>query len=133
VLGVDTNVLVRFLTVDDEAQFQLVQRMFQREDNQPIYLSGLVLAEAFTVLTKVKKFPRDAVLDSFRLLLRSPQITVERSAMVETAIEDAARTSADFPDALIALQNADAGCSATATFDKRAIRLDAMRSVEDFS
>lgn len=132
-LGVDTNVLVRFLSFDDEAQSALASSLFKREENQPIYLSGLVLAETFTVLTKVKKFSTDSVLNSYRLLLRSPDVLIENPAMVSQAIDDAARTGAGFPDALIALQNAEAGCSATATFDKKANRLEAMRSVEDFA
>ena len=131
-LGVDTNVLVRFLILDDELQFAKVQSLFRRENNKPIYLSALVLAETFTVLTKVKKFPVAAVLESYRLLLRSPDVVVEGPAMVTAAIEDAARSGAGFPDALIALQNAEAGCVTTATFDKRAIRLEAMSAAEDF-
>lgn len=132
VLGVDTNVLVRFLTNDDEVQFAHAQRVFSNRDNHPIYVSMLVLAEAFNVMTKVKKHPASAVLESYRLLLRSPAITVQRADLVFRAIQDAARTHADFPDALIALQNAEANCVATATFDVRATRLDAMSPAKDF-
>jgi predicted nucleic-acid-binding protein len=132
VLGVDTNVLIRFLTTDDEVQSAQAQRLLSRRENQPIYVSMLVLVEAYNVMTKVKKQPVDAVLDSYRLLLRSPAVTVERADVVSIAIEDASRTRAGFADALIALQNAEANCVATATFDIRATRLDAMSPVEDF-
>lgn len=133
VLGVDTNVLVRFLTLDDEVQSAQAQSLFAKSGNQPIYLSMLVLAEAFNVMTKVKKFPQPAVLDSYRLLTRSPDVTIERLDMVSAAIEDAARTNAGFSDALIALQNLEAGCDVSATFDIRAMRLDAMQSAKDFA
>ena len=131
-LGVDTNVLIRFLTLDDAVQTPKAHALFARSANYPIYLSMLVLTEAFNVMTKVKKQPAVAVLDSYRLLLRSPAVKIERADIVALAIEDASRTNAGFSDALIALQNADARCSTTATFDYRATRLDGMNPVEDF-
>lgn len=130
-LGADTNVLVRFLADDDAEQSAQARTLFTTPANQPIYLSMLVLAEAFTVMTKVKKFPVAVVLDAYRLLLRSPQIQVERPDLVMTALDDAAETHAGFPDALIALQNAEAECLSTATFDLRAIRLSAMSAVKE--
>lgn len=130
-LGVDTNVLVRFLSGDDEMQSAEAAALVARSVNQPVYLSLLVLAEAFTVMTKVKKYPAGKVLDAYRLLLRSPHMKVERSDLFVRALDDAARTRADLPDALIALQNEDVGCVATATFDLRASRLDAMCAVKD--
>lgn len=46
-LGIDTNVLVRFLVRDDEAQFERAQRLIQRESRRgsPIFVSLLVLLE----------------------------------------------------------------------------------------
>jgi predicted nucleic-acid-binding protein len=132
VLGVDTNVLIRFLTTDDEIQTPKANRLLAKPGNHPIYLSVLVLAEAYNVMTKVKKQPAHAVLDSYRLLLRSPALKIERPDLVATAIEDASRTKAGFSDALIALQNAEAQCATTATFDTRATRLDGMSPAEDY-
>lgn len=132
-LGVDTNVLIRFLTIDDAGQSAVAAAVFAEKENQPVYLSMLVLAEAFTVMTRVQKFPPSAVLDSYRLLLSAPAIEIERPDLVLAAIEDAARTKAGFTDALIALQNIDGGCGVTATFDVRAMRLDTMRAAKDFA
>lgn len=131
-LGVDTNVLIRFLTTDDEVQWPQARKLLTKPANHPIYISMLVLAEAFNVMTKVKRQPTEVVLQSYRLLLRSPALRIERADMVARAIEDAAHTKAGFSDALIALQNAEAQCLATATFDVRAMRLDGMRPVKAF-
>ncbi|OYW99547.1 MAG: hypothetical protein B7Z15_21020, partial [Rhizobiales bacterium 32-66-8] len=57
---------------------------------------------------------------------------IERPDFVAAAIENASRTKAGFSDALIALQNAEAQCATTATFDIRATRLDGMSSVENY-
>ena len=131
-LGIDTNVLIRFLTVDDAVQSPQAQALLTRVENQPIYISMLVLAEAFNVLTKVKKQPASAVLEAYALLLRSPALTIERPELVQMAIDEASRTHAGFPDAMIGLQNAEASCVTTATFDIRATRLASMRPVKDF-
>lgn len=130
-LGLDTNILVRFLAEDDDAQTQQAKSVMLNRANHPIYLSMLVLAEAFTVMTKVKKFPAASVLSSYRLLLRSPQIKVERPDMVSQAVADAEATGAGLPDALIALQNAEADCTTTATFDRRATRLKFMSPAKE--
>jgi len=132
VLGVDTNVLVRFLTDDDDLQTPQAHSLVTKAANHPICVSMLVLAETYNVLTKVKKQPVQAVLESFRLLLHSPAMRVERPDMVSAAIEDAAETKAGFSDALIAMQNKEARCMTTATFDIRATRLPDMSAAKDF-
>lgn len=129
-LGVDTNVLVRFFADDDDVQSAQAKQFVTA--NQPVYVSMLVLTETFNVLTKVRKFPAGTVHDSFRLLLRSPGFEIENPSMVSRAVEDGEVAGCGFTDALIALQNRNAGCSITATFDHRAARLESMQRVESF-
>ncbi len=130
-LGVDTNVLVRFLADDDDRQSEQAKLLMGKLDNQPIHISLIVLAEAFNVLTKVRKFPMDAVHDGYRQLLRSPGIEVEDPRLVSRALGLGQVARCGFNDALIALQNQAAGCRTTVTFDQKASRLDAMTAVED--
>ncbi|RYE57011.1 MAG: PIN domain-containing protein, partial [Hyphomicrobiales bacterium] len=122
VLGVDTNILVRFFADDDDLQSAQAKQFIA--DNQPVYVSMLVLSEAFNVLTKVRKFPMSAVHNGYRMLLRSPGIVVEDPQIVAQALEDGEGATCGFTDALIALQNRAFGCSTTATFDHRAARLE---------
>lgn len=128
-LGVDTNVLVRFLADDDDVQSAQAKQLLG--GHAGIYLSMLVMAETFNVLTKVRKFPMRAVHESFREVLSSPAFTVENSPLVARAIEAGEAANCGFSDALIALQNEVAGCDVTATFDHRASRLNGMQRVED--
>ena len=131
VLGVDTNVLVRFLADDDDRQSEQAKLLMGNLDNQPIYISLIVLAEAFNVLTKVRKFPLDVVHDGYRQLLRSPGIEVEDPRLVAHALGLGQHARCGFNDALIALRDHAAGCKTTATFDRKAARLDTMTTVED--
>ncbi len=125
-LGVDTNVLVRFLAEDDVVQTPQAVRALKSPGNQPIYVGRLVAAETFWVLVRVKKFPRQAVIEAFRGLLASVDFKVEAEKLVSRALDDCERVGCDFADALIALENRQAGCEATATFDVDAQQLDGM-------
>ena len=129
-LGIDTNVLVRFLADDDDVQSAQAKQFVA--GNRPIRVSMLVLAEAFNVLTKVRKFPTSRVHHGYRTLLRSPDFEVETPSVVAQAIENGEVAGCGFTDALIALQNQRAGCITTATFDHRAARLEDMKRVESF-
>ena len=130
-LGVDTNVLVRFLAADDDMQSEQAKLLMSNVDNQPIRISLIVLAEAFNMLTKVRKFPMDAVHDGYRQLLRSPGIEIEDPRLVSRALGLGQVARCGFNDALSALANEKAGCQTTASFDQRASRLDAMTTVEE--
>lgn len=132
VLGVDTNVLVRFLADDDERQTPIAVQFISDEANQPIFLSMLVLSEAFTVLTRVKKFQASRVISAFRGLAASDGFEIENMQLLHEALGDAERAGCGLADALIARQNQLAGCRTSATFDIRAMRLEGMTSVEEF-
>ncbi len=131
-LGVDTNVLVRFLAVDDAVQTPQAIALLTNADNQPIHIAQIVVVEAFWVLTRLKKFPAHRVLAAFRGLAMSDHFRIEGAPTVVQALDNAEAAGCDFADALIALANASAGCEATATFDISAAKgLRGMVAVED--
>lgn len=125
-LGVDTNVLVRFLAEDDALQTPQAIRALSAAENQPIYIGRIVAVETFWVLTKVKKFPRQSVVDALRGVFTSVDFKVEGEDIMMLALDDCERVGCDFADALIALENRKAGCEATVTFDVGALALDTM-------
>jgi predicted nucleic-acid-binding protein len=129
VLGVDTNVLVRFLAEDDPLQTPQAIQLLTDPANHPVYLAQVAIIETFWVLTKVKKFPRSKVFAAFRQLLLSDQFKVERPAEIADALDKAEEAGCDLADALIAIVNLQAGCRSTATFDVDAQRLVGMIAV----
>lgn len=119
-IALDTNVLVRALITDDPAQADAVRAFLEeRTPQDPAYISELVLAETFWVLTRSAGLAKDAVLDAFAALARSPEICM--AASVPGAIE-AARNGADLPDALIDAMAARQGCRTVVSFDRRTAR-----------
>lgn len=130
-IGVDSNVLIRFLTRDDEQQFEVAAALLGQAPDRSIFLSLIVLVEVHWVLLRVYKRPRSDVLSTLDDLLDSRVFAVEERARVIRAISLARSTRADFSDALIALGNEAQGCRNTATFDADALDIPQMVAVEE--
>jgi len=128
-IGIDTNVLVRFLVADDERQFDKARRLIRREvtGGDPVLISQLVLLECEWVLRSRYGLAKDAILGTFSGLLDSTEVRVEDEASVEEALYVWKDSGADFADCLIAAKYRALGCSATISFDARAAKLPGFR------
>ena len=124
-LGIDTNVLVRFLLRDDEAQFQKANKLIQWEvtAGRGVLVSQLVLLETEWVLRSRYGFSKIQLLEVIASSLDTRDIQLEDEQSVEEAIYQWKEANADFADCLIAARHRRLGCSATATLDARAGKL----------
>lgn len=127
-IGVDTNVLVRYFARDDAAQAARARRLFEEEATayQPVRVASVVLAELAWVLKTRFAATREefaAVLDE---LLADPRVELQDESAVAIAAHDFATTKADFADLLVSATNAWHGCRTTVTFDKAAAKLPGM-------
>ena len=130
-IGLDTNVVVRFLTRDDEAQFKGAQSAIQaaRRAQEPLFIGIPVLLETVWVLQRAYGIDRNGVAKTIHGLLESSDLILEREALVEAALDAFQTGSADFADYVIGLGNLAAGCRHTLTFDDQAARFAAFRAV----
>src|SRR5690606_35446867 len=96
VLGVDTNVLVRFLTEDDPVQSPQAVRLVTDKANQPIFISLGVLVETYLVLARVKKLPRADLYPVLAMILGSQGFVLERADLVSRALTEAVDGNFDF-------------------------------------
>jgi predicted nucleic-acid-binding protein len=127
VIGLDTNVLVRFLVRDDPEQYQRAEAVFSAlTAADQGYLSVVVLVETHWVLTRSYGFAASQALRALALLLDAVELVVQEAPAVRAALRAADR-GADFADALISELASSAGCEATLTFDRRAARHAGMR------
>lgn len=124
-IGLDTNVLVRFLTLDDPRQAPRATQIIEHElsEDEPGFVSTVVLAELSWVLESRYGRGRAAIAEVMEGLLRLDCLRFEHPRAVASAVAAAAETNADFADALIGAIAAEAGCERTLTFDRRALRL----------
>jgi predicted nucleic-acid-binding protein len=129
VIGIDTNVLVRYLTDDEPEMVDRAERLLEREcaPDRLGFVNAVVLCEVAWVLQRRYRFAREQIAVAIESLLHAPLLAVEHAEMAELAVKDYRSGRADFTDALIGLINRRAGCEATATFDRKAAQLDSFR------
>jgi predicted nucleic-acid-binding protein len=124
-LGVDTNVLVRYLVRDDAPQYEKARRLIDREISrgEPILVSLLVLLETEWVLRSRYDLAKGEIVIALSALLDTADLAFEDEPSVENAIYFWKDSAADFADCLIEAHNRRLGCRATATFDGKALKL----------
>jgi predicted nucleic-acid-binding protein len=124
-LGIDTNILVRFLVGDDQEQFERARRLIKREvhNAEPIVISLVVLLETEWVLRSRYELPKEEIIAALSSLLDSVELQIEDEPSVEQAVFNWRDSNVELADCLINAHNLALGCRATATFDERAAKL----------
>jgi predicted nucleic-acid-binding protein len=124
-IGIDTNVMIRFLTADDPVQSPRARQFIldSCSSASPGYVSNVVLCEMVWVLRQSYRFSRSDIGNAVERLLDTPQIAFEDTDHVSRALAIFRNSSADFADCLIGLLNQEAGCTSTFTFDRTAAAL----------
>lgn len=124
-IGLDTNVLVRFLVRDDEDQFDRAQKLIRREAQAgtPVLVSHLVLLETEWVLRSRYKLGKAEILGAFSDLMSAVDMSFEDEHAVEEALFMWKNSPAQFADCLIGARYGTFGCTSTATFDADAMKL----------
>jgi len=119
-IGLDTNVLVRFLVEDEPAQADLAARLIEREiaAGKRVFVSQIVLCEVVWVLASAYRFRRAEIAGMLADLLRSRDLEIEDRERAARALETYAKGKGDLSDFLILECAKAAGCTAVATFDK---------------
>jgi len=127
-IGLDTNVLVRYLTHDDPAQTALANKVMDSlTPEAPGFLSTAVIAEVIWVLESLYGFSKLETIQTLDTLLRSKELIVERAEIVGQALANFKTSRSDFADCLIERTGHAAGCRHTVTFDRRAASAAGMK------
>ncbi|MGA3350067.1 MAG: type II toxin-antitoxin system VapC family toxin [Candidatus Sulfotelmatobacter sp.] len=130
-IGLDTNVLVRYLTHDDPTQTAAAMRVMNSLSfDVPGFLSLIVIAELVWVLAISYRFPKDKIAQVVETLLRSRELVVERGEIVSQALRAFNAGRADFSDYLIERCAHAAQCQFTLTFDQKAASAAGMRLLQ---
>jgi predicted nucleic-acid-binding protein len=130
-LGIDTNVLVRYLIRDDQPQFEKARRLIMRQSSrgEPNLISLLVLLETELVLRSRYNLAKATICSAFSALLDTADLAFEDEASIEGALYNWKDSAADFADCLIEARNRGLGCHGTATFDGKALKLPGFVSI----
>ncbi len=122
--AVDTNILVRFLTGDDELQAKKAYAIFKKAESEKseLFVPLLVVLEMIWVLESVYEISRTAILDAITDLLSMPIFKFDQRPALQVLVVSARKNNIDLSDLLIAHSAVEKGCEAVITFDKKASR-----------
>jgi len=123
-IGLDSNILVRYLVQDDPAQSPKAARFLNGLTKaDPGFVSAVALAETVWVLDRSYHFTDGEITATLEEILQTDGLRVEHADEAFTAMALLKAGQGDFADAIIGAINASAGCSRTLTFDRKALRL----------
>jgi predicted nucleic-acid-binding protein len=125
-IGLDTNVLVRYLVQDDPAQSKLATKFIEKNctDSEPGIIGHIVLCELSWVLESNYQQSRDQIANVIEQILQVSQLAIPNTEIIWRALSDYRNSNADFSDLLLSRINQATGCEYTLTFDKKAAKQD---------
>jgi len=122
-IGLDTNVLVRYILQDDPKQANKATKLIESLTSEnPGFITVVSIVNLYWILTSCFGLTSHQIKQALDILLRSKQIIVERAEQVLCTLLVFADGKADFADCLIERTAASAGCEQTLTFDVNAAR-----------
>jgi predicted nucleic-acid-binding protein len=126
--GLDTNILVRYITKDDLEQGRRAADLLRNLTLESMgYVSLVTLIELVWVLRSQYRLSKSELIQRLEQMLDTPELIVENHSAVKLALRRFASGKADFADCLIERLGYTAGCNETVTFDLNASRFAGMR------
>lgn len=124
-IGIDTNIVVRYLTQDDPLQSAKATEIIERRltEDEPGFISIVAMIETIWVLDRAYGFTTQEIAQAIERLLQTEVLLLEHEHQVFTAMIALRKGQGSFADAIIAALGLKAGCPYTLTFDQKAKRL----------
>ncbi len=124
-IGLDTNILVRYLTQDDPIQSPKATKLIERRltEEKPGFVSIVAMVETVWVLERACSLTPHEIVGAVERVLQTDVLVVENEQEVFAAMIALKEGHGSFADAVIAALGARMGCSCTLTFDRKALRL----------
>lgn len=122
-IGLDTNVLVRYLAQDDPVQTPLATELFESLTAEvPGYISQVVLVETVWVLASCYAADEERIAEVVETLLHVEMLVIEEADIAWRALRQFKQAGGDFADALIAALAGRADCKTVYSFDRGAAK-----------
>ncbi len=124
-IGIDTNVIVRYIVQDDPKQARAATKLIEKScsSDNPGYINHIVLCEIVWVLKRNYKLDKASICQVIEQIMRTDRIVIEDTQLVWRALETFKETKADFADCLLGQMNLQAGCQYTATLDAASVTI----------
>lgn len=119
-IGIDTNVLVRYLTQDDAAQSRRVDALVAQavDAETRLHVDDIVLCELVWVLRGAYRFSKPTVASALDKIMSTALFSFDDRDLLRGALDEYREGAGDFADYVIGRRNGSAGCDRTVTFDR---------------
>jgi len=133
-IGADTNILVRYLTQDDKYQTKIVNDFIEKllKHERKLYINSIVICELVWVLEDCYHYKKSQIAEALHQICNVHMIEIEGREFLQQALKDYERYPVDISDCFIGRLNQMSKCPYTASFDKRACRLETFIAVEQY-
>ncbi len=130
-IGLDTNVLVRYIAQDDVNQSQQATQLIESlSAESPGFVTLVSVVELVWVMQGCYKATKAECVAILQTLLRTSEILLENAQIIAQALDKYTKSNADFADCLIVSSANDAKCTGVMTFDKNAVNMAGMLFIE---
>ena len=130
-IGLDTNVLVRYIMQDDAKQSAKATKLVESLTvDEPGFVPLVAIIELVWVLSSCYALSRPQLTQALEALLRAKQLVVDQAEQVVRAVRVFTAGTADFADCLIERTATSAGCTRTMTFDVAAAKSAGMTLIQ---
>ena len=131
-IGIDTNILVRYFTQDNLEQAQIVEQLIDSYATSfnSLFVNNIVMCELVWVLERGYKYSKEEVSKVIKQMLSTEEFAFENQELLWRALSQYNQNKLDFSDALIGELNKKFGCSETLTFDRAAIKANNFKLAE---
>ena len=128
-IGLDTNIIVRYLAQDDPIQSKKATEIIERRltEQNPGFVSIVTMVETVSVLDRAYKLAAREIAAAVERMLQIDVLVVQYEQEVFAAMIALKEGHGSFADAVIAALGARAGSSSTLTFDQKALRLSGFK------
>jgi predicted nucleic-acid-binding protein len=129
-IGIDTNVLVRYLAQDDPEQTKIATEFIENQcsEDAPVFINHIVLCETMWVLGRLYDVTKPLMIKIIEKILNTEQFEIEKIEVVWKAFQEfKKKNKVDFADCLLSQINMSNHCKETVTFDKSAAKTSGYR------
>jgi predicted nucleic-acid-binding protein len=121
-IGIDTNILIRYIVQDDKRQAIAASRFIEGtcSEESPGFINIIVFCELVWVLSQAYKFPRSDIVTVIKQIMVTNCFEIQYTQLIWNALSDYEDEGGDFADYIIAYLNKSKGIEFTVTFDKKA-------------
>lgn len=123
-IGLDTNVLVRYLVNDEPEQAEAARALLATlSADRPAFVCREVAVELCWILERTYRYSRDRIATILEELVATEELHIEEAEDVVRAANGYRRGGAGFSDRMIAAAARRSGADMLYTFDRQAARL----------